>query len=67
MPLEYINEPLIEELELLEPFGQGNEKPLFAQKGLYIRSVRVLGKKQECREIFPCNGTGNANGCHAVC
>lgn len=46
MPLEYINEPFIEELELLEPFGQGNEKPLFAQKGLNIRSVRVLGKNR---------------------
>lgn len=46
MPLEYISEPLIDELELLEPFGQGNEKPLFAQKGLHIRSVRVLGKNR---------------------
>lgn len=46
MPLEYINEPLIEELNCLEPFGQGNEKPLFAQKGLSIRSVRVLGKNR---------------------
>lgn len=46
MPLEYINESLIKELELLEPFGQGNEKPQFAQKGLNIRSVRVLGKKR---------------------
>lgn len=46
MPLEYINEPLIEELDLLEPFGQGNEKPLFAQKGLSIRSVRVMGKNR---------------------
>lgn len=46
MPLEYINEPLIEELDLLEPYGQGNEKPLFAQKDLYIRSVRVLGKNR---------------------
>ncbi|MBS5958498.1 MAG: single-stranded-DNA-specific exonuclease RecJ [Clostridiales bacterium] len=46
MPLEYINEPLIEELDLLEPFGQGNEKPLFAQKGLAIRSVRVMGKNR---------------------
>jgi single-stranded-DNA-specific exonuclease len=44
MPLEYISEPLIEELDLLEPYGQGNEKPLFAQKDLSIRSVRVLGK-----------------------
>lgn len=46
MPLEYIDEPLIEELEYLEPFGQGNEKPLFAQKSLNIRSVRVLGKNR---------------------
>ncbi|MDF2886121.1 MAG: single-stranded-DNA-specific exonuclease RecJ [Lacrimispora sp.] len=46
MPLEYINEPLIEELDLLEPYGQGNEKPLFAQKDLSIRSVRVLGKNR---------------------
>lgn len=46
MPLEYISEPLIEELEILEPFGQGNEKPMFAQKGLHIRSVRVLGKNR---------------------
>lgn len=46
MPLEYISEPLINELELLEPYGQGNEKPLFAQKGLHIRSIRVLGKNR---------------------
>lgn len=46
MPLEYISESLINELDLLEPFGQGNEKPLFAQKDLYIRSVRVLGKNK---------------------
>ena len=34
MPLEYVTEGLVEELKRLEPFGQGNEKPLFAQKGL---------------------------------
>ncbi|MDD3251634.1 MAG: single-stranded-DNA-specific exonuclease RecJ [Lachnospiraceae bacterium] len=44
MPLEYISEPLIQELKLLEPFGQGNEKPQFAQKNLQIRQTRVLGK-----------------------
>ena len=44
MPLEYISQGLVEELKQLEPFGQGNEKPLFAQKRLYIRNVRVLGK-----------------------
>lgn len=44
MPLEYVNSSLVEELKNLEPFGQGNEKPLFAQKNLFIRNIRVLGK-----------------------
>jgi single-stranded-DNA-specific exonuclease len=44
MPVEYITEELVNELKLLEPFGQGNEKPQFAQKGLHIRQFRVLGK-----------------------
>ena len=46
MPLEYISEGLVEELSLLEPFGQGNEKPQFAQKNLRIRSARVLGRNR---------------------
>ena len=44
MPLEYVSEGLVEELKQLEPYGQGNEKPLFAQKNLYIRNMRVLGR-----------------------
>lgn len=46
MPLEYITEPLIHEFSLLEPFGQGNEKPQFAQRHLFIRSARVAGKNR---------------------
>ena len=46
MPLEYISEGLVEELKRLEPFGQGNEKPQFAQKDLTIRKTRVLGKNR---------------------
>lgn len=46
LPLEYITEPLIHELALLEPFGQGNEKPQFAQRRLFIRSARVAGKNR---------------------
>ncbi len=45
MPIDYISFDLIEQLELLEPFGKGNEKPLFAQKNLNVRSARVLGQK----------------------
>lgn len=44
MPMEYVSEPLIRELEMLEPFGQGNEKPKFAQKGVHIRNAKVIGK-----------------------
>ena len=46
MPLEYITEDLVQEFKRLEPFGQGNEKPLFAQKNLGIRSARVLGRNR---------------------
>lgn len=46
LPMEYVNEPLIQELSLLEPFGQGNEKPQFAQRHLRIRSARVAGKNR---------------------
>ena len=46
MPIDYIKERLVEELKILEPFGQGNEKPLFAQKGVRIRSCRVIGKNK---------------------
>lgn len=44
MPLEYISEALVNELKSLEPFGQGNEKPQFAQKNLRIRSLWALGR-----------------------
>lgn len=51
MPLEYVSERLVEELKLLEPFGQGNEKPQFAQKNLYIRNARVLGKNRNAVKL----------------
>ena len=51
MPMDYVSEPLIRELELLEPFGQGNEKPQFAQKGLQIRNAKVLGKNRNAVKL----------------
>ena len=39
MPISYITERLVEELGLLEPFGKGNTKPLFAEKSLDRKSV----------------------------
>lgn len=44
MPISYISEPLIEEIDGLAPFGKGNEKPLFAQKDLNVLSAKIMGK-----------------------
>lgn len=51
MPLEYVSDSLVEELKTLEPFGQGNEKPVFAQKNLFIRSSRVLGRNRNAVKL----------------
>jgi len=58
MPLEYVSEGLVEELKILEPFGQGNEKPLFAQKNLLIRNTRVLGKNKNAVKLSLVTETG---------
>lgn len=48
MPLVYANEKLAGELELLEPFGVGNPRPLFAQKDLIFRSGYKMGANKTC-------------------
>lgn len=58
MPIDYINERLVEELKILEPFGQGNEKPLFAQKQVRIRSCRVIGKNKNVVKLVLEGGSG---------
>lgn len=51
MPIHYITENLVEQLELLEPFGKANEKPTFAEKDLSILSGRILGKNQNVLKL----------------
>ena len=51
LPFPYITEQLIGELELLEPFGKGNQKPLFAEKNLRVISPRIIGKN---RNVLKC-------------
>lgn len=58
LPFSYVTEALVEELELLEPFGQGNEKPVFAQKNTEIRSMRVLGKNRNVVKLLLCGEEG---------
>lgn len=58
MPFEYVNEKIVQELKDLEPFGQGNEKPLFAQKSLVIWNARVLGKNRNVVKLNLVTETG---------
>ena len=46
LPLAYVTEEIVDELELLEPFGKGNTKPLFAEKNLRVQNLRIIGKNQ---------------------
>ena len=43
MPMAYASFEFIAELEKLEPFGNGNPKPQFAQKNVRFVSGKVLG------------------------
>lgn len=45
MPIDYITMQLVEQLQLLEPFGKSNEKPVFADRNLVIESLRIFGKE----------------------
>ena len=46
LPLACADRKLIQELSLLEPFGVGNPKPLFARKGISLLRGRKLGKNK---------------------
>ena len=51
LPFPYITEQLIGELQLLEPLGKGNTKPLFAERNLRVISPRIFGKN---RNVLKC-------------
>ncbi len=58
MPLDYISEELIEQLSVLEPFGNGNEKPVFADKNLKVVSKNVIGKNKNVLKLLIKNENG---------
>lgn len=51
MPISYLTEALTEELKVLEPFGKGNTKPLFAQKNLRVSGLRIFGKNRNVAKM----------------
>lgn len=60
LPFAYVTEELVEELKKLEPFGNGNSKPAFAQKGLRIRKLDTVGKTGQVVKMTLMDGDGRA-------
>lgn len=46
MPVGYASMGLVGQLKLLEPFGKGNEKPVFADRDLYVKTASIIGKNR---------------------
>lgn len=59
MPLGYITKELIRGFSVLEPFGRGNEKPLFAEKDICVRSLRLIGQNHNAVKMM----VEDKNGC----
>ena len=51
MPLQYISEQLVAQLELLAPFGKGNRTPLFVEKDLHVLRCWLVGKNQNVLKL----------------
>lgn len=64
MPISYITEDLIEEIDSLAPFGKGNEKPVFAQQDLNVLSAKILGKDRNVVKMVLESSDGYA--CEAI-
>ena len=58
MPLGYVNDKLIEDLELLEPFGKANTKPIFVEKNIEILKGEIIGKNKNVLKMQVKDGNG---------
>ncbi len=59
MPVDYITEDFISQLNILEPFGKGNEKPSFADRNLMVSRVHIIGKNRNVLKLQLTNERGN--------
>lgn len=58
LPLQYLSLSLIREFEILEPFGNGNDKPSFAARDIRIKSGRIMGKNRNCGKYKIADASG---------
>ena len=59
MPFGCVTEGLVKELELLEPFGPGNTKTVFAERDVTLLGARILGKNRNVLKLQ----VQDVNGC----
>lgn len=59
MPFGCVTEGLVKELELLEPFGKGNTKPVFAARDVTLLGARIFGKNRNVLKLQ----VQDVNGC----
>lgn len=51
MPVDYLTEGFIRQMDILEPFGKGNEKPVFAQQNVSASQAQIIGKNKNVLKI----------------
>ena len=55
VPLGQVDQKLLLELQLLQPVGEGNASPLFAERKLRVKSVRLFGKENQIGRFRVCD------------
>ena len=51
MPVSHVSMEFVKELELLEPFGKGNTKPVFAGRNIELLNGKILGKNKNVLKL----------------
>lgn len=65
LPFRIVTEDFVNEMQILEPYGKSNARPLFAEKNVEILNGRVFGSRQNVLKMQVVDGEGTVM--HAVC
>ncbi|MDO4311493.1 MAG: single-stranded-DNA-specific exonuclease RecJ [Eubacteriales bacterium] len=60
LPFSCITEGFVKELSLLEPFGKGNTKPVFAERNVEFLSAGIIGKNRNMLKLRVRDGAGTS-------
>ncbi|MBC2581600.1 single-stranded-DNA-specific exonuclease RecJ [Clostridium sp. DJ247] len=66
LELKWLSYKLIQDIELLEPFGKGNSSPIFAERNINIFKVYFIGKEKNILKLF-CRSVGSLGKIDAIC